>query len=238
MDVRCPRPERTFSVREAFQRRISTILALLLFSSTAASFAPKTSSPDKWEATIAAFEKSDLEHPPREGGIVFVGSSSIRFWDLKKSFPDLPVINRGFGGSEVSDSVKYADRIVTKYKPRIVVLYAGDNDIAHGESPEQVVNDVKEFIEIVRKPLPETTILFLSIKPSLARASFREKQDSANAMVKQLTDKDPNFKFVDVGKVLLDEAGVPRQELFLEDKLHLNAKGYHLWREVLIPYLK
>lgn len=212
---------------------------LLVFLIAAISVAaPNDSAADKWEATIASFEKGDLENAPPEGGIVFVGSSSIRLWDLKKSFPNLPAINRGFGGSEVSDSVHYVDRIVIKYKPRTIVFYAGDNDIAHGESPEQVASDAREFVAKVREKLPETKILFLSIKPSGARAKLRDKQDQANALVKQLGEKDPLFKFIDVGSVLLDKDGMPRPELFLPDQLHLNAKGYDLWNEILTAALK
>ncbi|MBX9652246.1 hypothetical protein K2Y11_01365 [bacterium] len=210
----------------------------LVFCAVIAVAAPNKPAVDKWEATMAAFEKGDRENPPPEGGIVFVESSSIRLWDLKKSFPGLPVINRGFGGFEVSDSVRYVDRIVIKYKPRTIVFYAGDNDIAHGESPEQVASDVREFVAQVREKLPETTILFLSIKPSGARASLREKQEKANALIRRLTEEDQRFKFVDVGRVLVDRNGVPRPELFLEDQLHLNAKGYDLWNEILAPSLK
>lgn len=228
------------NVRYHLERNRMSGPAMLLFvlSAVIAVAAPTKTAADKWEATMAAFEKRDRENPPPEGGIVFVGSSSIRLWDLKKSFPDLPVINRGFGGSEVSDSVRYVDRIVIKYKPRTIVFYAGDNDIAHGESPEQVASDVREFVAKVREKLPETTILFLSIKPSGARANLREKQERANALIRQLAEDDQRFKFVDVGRVLLDRNGVPRPELFLEDQLHLNAKGYDLWNEILAPSLK
>lgn len=214
------------------------VMLLLFLTAAIAVAAPQNTVAGKWEATMTAFEKGDRENPPPEGGIVFVGSSSIRLWDLKKSFPNLPVINRGFGGSEVSDSVHYVDRIVIKYKPRTIVFYAGDNDIAHGESPEQVASDVREFVAKVREKLPETTILFLSIKPSGARANFRDKQETANAMIRQLVAEDQRFKFIDVGSVLLDKNGVPRPELFLDDRLHLNAKGYDLWNEILAPSLK
>lgn len=193
---------------------------------------------NKWESAIAQFEKSDKASPPPRGGIVFVGSSSIRLWDLKKSFPDLPAINRGFGGSEAADSAHYADRLVIKHRPRLVVYYAGDNDLSRGKSPETVQADTAEFAKKVRAALPETTIILLSVKPSQARANLVEKQRRTNALFKELAESDPHIKYVDVGSILLDGNGKPRPELFLADRLHLNPEGYRLWAEILKPHLK
>src|SRR5712691_4050334 len=120
----------------------------------------------RWEKTIAAFEQQDKDKPPPKNAVLFAGSSSIRLWDLPKYFPGMDVINRGFGGSEVADSVHFADRLIVKHKPRIVVLYAGDNDIAAGKTPERVLADFKAFVKAVHAGLPKTKIVYISIKPS------------------------------------------------------------------------
>ena len=123
----------------------------------------------KWEANIAKFEKQDETNPPDKHGIVFVGSSSIVRWDLDKSFPNLPAINRGFGGSQLADSLYFVDRIVTKHEPRIVVLYAGDNDLQSGKTPEQIAADFDAFVARVHAKLPETKVIYVAVKPSVAR---------------------------------------------------------------------
>ena len=125
-----------------------------------------------WDEAISRFEEADKAQPPAPGGIVFVGGSSIRLWDLKESFPDQTLINRGFGGSQLIDSVQYADRIINKYRPRLVVVYAGDNDLAAGKSAEQVRDDYRALVAKIHTALPETKIVFLAIKPSIARAKL------------------------------------------------------------------
>src|SRR5687767_3928326 len=170
-----------------FQRLSSS---LLLAAVAGASICAPTSAkerisckPEMWAEAIAKFEKEDRAMPPPKGGILFLGSSSIRGWDLKKSFPDLPVVNRGFGGSQICDSTHYADRLVTIHQPRLVVFYAGDNDIASGKSPEQVRDDFREFVEKVRKPQPELPIVFIAIKPSIARWKLAEEIKEANRLI-------------------------------------------------------
>jgi lysophospholipase L1-like esterase len=192
----------------------------------------------RWESAIVAFERQDQQKPPPQGAILFIGSSSIRFWDLPKSFPGMEVINRGFGGSELSDSVRFAPRLVIKHKPRLVVLYAGDNDIGAGKSPEQVVADFRSFVKIVHEGLPETKIIFLSIKPSTFRWKLWPKMREANALIEAFCKQQKQLGFVDVAKPMLDEGGQPRRELFRADGLHLNEKGYALWVSMLKPHLK
>ena len=139
---------------------------------------------DRWESAIRDFEAQDRKQPPAPDGIVFVGSSSIRLWKLTESFPGLEAINRGFGGSQLADSVRYADRIVTAYRPKLVVLYAGDNDLAAGRSPEQVFADFKHFVAKVHAALPKTRILYIGIKPSLSRWKLIDKIRDANRRIK------------------------------------------------------
>ncbi len=191
-----------------------------------------------WENEIRAFEAKDRAAPPPRNGIVFVGSSSIVMWDLAASFPGLPVINRGFGGSQLADSTLYAGRIVIPYKPRLVVLYAGDNDIAANRSPEQVAKDFGGFVRVVQAGLPDARIIFLSIKPSPQRWALYPKVQKANALIQARIRKGKRMKYVDVGTGLLGRDGTPRPELFQADGLHLNADGYRTWTEVVARELR
>jgi lysophospholipase L1-like esterase len=194
--------------------------------------------PQAWAEAIAKFEKEDRSMPPPKGGILFLGSSSIRMWDLKKWFPDLPVVNRGFGGSQICDSTHYADRLVTIHQPRLVVFYAGDNDIAAGKSPGQVRDEFREFVEKVRQPQPELPIVFISIKPSIARWKLAEKMKEANRLIKEDAEELGNTKYLDVWPAMLNEAGEPRKDLFVDDGLHMNAAGYDMWATLLRPLLE
>jgi lysophospholipase L1-like esterase len=193
--------------------------------------------PDKWEATIKKFEEADTKTPPAPGGIVFVGSSSIVKWKLSESYPDLPVINRGFGGSQLADSVRYAERIVTPYRPRVVVLYAGDNDIAAGKSPETVRDDYHNFAAVVRAKLPCAKIVYVSIKPSPSRWKLADKAREANRLIREAQRCDECQEFLDVWPAMLGDDGQPRPELFVADKLHLSPQGYEIWTKLLRPYL-
>jgi lysophospholipase L1-like esterase len=194
--------------------------------------------PSPWEDAIRAFEAGDRAAPPAPGGIVFVGSSSIRLWKLSESFPDLPVINRGFGGSFISDSVRFAPRIVVPYKPRLVVFYAGDNDVAAGKSPETLLEDFKSFASSVLETLPSVRIIFISIKPSPSRWHLIETVRRANELIRAFTQTDSRLAFLDVVAPMLGADGKPRQELFVEDRLHMNAEGYRLWTSLLRPLIE
>ena len=194
--------------------------------------------PQVWAEAIAKFEKEDQTMPPPKGGLLFLGSSSIRGWDLKKWFPDLPVVNRGFGGSQICDSTHYADRLVTIHQPRLVVFYAGDNDIAAGKSAEQVRDDFREFVEKVRKPQPKLPIVFISIKPSIARWKLADEIKEANRLIREDAEELGDIRYLDVWPAMLDEAGGPRKDLFVDDGLHMNAAGYDVWTELLRPMLE
>ncbi len=193
---------------------------------------------DRWEQAIRDFEAQDRKSAPAQGGIVFVGSSSIRLWKLAESFPGLIAMNRGFGGSELADSVRYADRIVIPYRPRIVVLYAGDNDLASGKSPERVLADFKQFVAKVHAALPKTRIVYIGIKPSLSRWKLIDKVREANRRIKDFVAADPRLIFIDVEPPMLGPDGKPRPDLFQPDGLHVNAAGYKLWADLLRPHLK
>ena len=190
-----------------------------------------------WEPAIAAFEASDRTSPPPTGEIVFVGSSSIRLWDVDRSFPDLKIINRGFGGSQLSDAVRYAERIVTPYRPRVVVVYAGDNDIDGGATSEEVVISFERFVRTVRAKLPDVRIVFIGIKPSLSRWDVIERARMANEMIRAYAEHDDNVAFVDVDHAMLGWDEKPRPELFVADGLHMTPAGYEIWSALLRPLL-
>jgi len=192
-----------------------------------------------FEAEIRAFEVADAKKPPAPGGVLFVGSSSIRLWaTLAEDFPDHHVVNRGFGGSRVADSTRYADRIVLPYKPKTIVLYAGDNDVAGGRSPREVRADFEAFVEKVRSAMPETRVLFIAIKPSVARWKLVDKIREANRLVREFAEADDRLGYIDIFTPMLGDDGMPREELLVADGLHLNEKGYALWREVVARHLK
>jgi len=197
----------------------------------------KTPGSARWEATIRRFEEAAQKLPPPRQGILFIGSSSIRGWKLEASFPGLPVINRGFGGSQVADSVEFAGRILIPHEPRVVVIYAGDNDIAAGKSPEQVAADYRAFVKKVHAALPKTRIVYIAIKPSIARWNLVESLRKANALILSETKQDERLAYVDVDRPMIGADGKPRPELFVKDGLHLSPAGYKLWASLVRPHI-
>lgn len=196
-------------------------------------------SANRFEADIKKFEEADKQNPPAKGAVLFIGSSSIRFWkDLDKDFPETKVINRGFGGSQIEDSIYFAERIVVPYRPRMIVLYAGDNDLADGKSAEKVFSDYKDFVGKVRQHLGDVSIAYISIKPSIARRKLTDQIKTANALIKDHAAHNKNLKFIDIFPAMLGADGNPRAELYVQDGLHMTPQGYALWRAIVAPYLK
>lgn len=192
---------------------------------------------DRWAKEMAAFEEQDKKDPA-VGGVVFVGSSSIRLWDLVKSFPGVPALNRGFGGSMIPDSVVHADLLVIKHQPTTVIFYAGDNDIANGRTPQQVADDYKAFVTKIHAALPATRVAFIAIKPSIQRWALIDKVRAANALVRDYAETDNRLGFIDVDGPMLGWDEKPRQELFVADGLHMTAKGYELWTALVRPFVE
>ncbi len=194
----------------------------------------------RWSASMEAFSAADQKQAPQAGGVVFVGSSSIRLWnDLETSFSDQPVvIKRGFGGSQLSDCVKLVHRLVLPYKPRLVVVYAGENDLEAGASPWAVTQRFADFVQSVKAELPQARIAFVSIKPSPSRAGMIAAVRETNQMIKAYSLTEPQLDFIDVYSSMVDAKGQPRPELFLGDRLHLNADGYAVWKRIIALHLK
>ena len=191
-----------------------------------------------WEKDVAAFEAADRTNPPPKDGILFVGSSTIVRWKtLQQDFAGQPVINRGFGGNTIADSTHFADRMIVPYRPRLIFLRAGGNDIHNGKTPEQVFQDFKDFVATVHAKLPKTEIVFISLAPSIARWDERDSTKKLNALVSAHVKTDRRLKYIDTYDMTLDARGQPRPELFVEDKLHFSPEGYKLLIERVRPFL-
>lgn len=194
---------------------------------------------DRSEAEIKRFEDSDRATPPAPGGIVFVGSSSIRMWkSLESDFPGLPVLNRGFGGSTFPEANHYLSRIVLPYHPRTIVVYEGDNDLTFGWGPRQVADDYRTFVRMVRDSLPTAKIVFISLKPSPSRWKLVDEQREANRLVRAIVARDTLQSFVDVFTPMLGANGRPTPQLFIADSLHMTPAGYAIWRKQVAPHIQ
>ncbi len=192
--------------------------------------------PGRFSAAIAGFDTWDSKNSYPAHATLFVGSSSIRLWSTAEAFPDQPIINRGFGGSELSDVIHYFDDIIRKYAPGRIVLYAGDNDIASGKSAEQVFDDFLQLASRVRRDLPDAELVFISIKPSKARWRLWPVMAEANRKVEAYVQQHAWLNYADLATPLLDEAGEPG-DYYIEDGLHLNAAGYAVWQRAFRPFL-
>ncbi|MBI1226112.1 MAG: hypothetical protein GC192_12825 [Bacteroidetes bacterium] len=191
---------------------------------------------DRFEDEIKKFEAADQAQMPAKGGVLFVGSSSFRMWNtVAEDFAPLPVINRGFGGSTTPEVIHYAQRIVYKYEPNVIVYYCGENDIAGDTPPQVAFQNFKKFIGETEKNLPNATVVALSAKPSPSRWALWKNFQQFNSMVEQFAQNRPNLRYVDISGLLLGANGEPDPALFVEDKLHMNADGYAKWTAVLKP---
>jgi len=218
------------------KHRASMSLAVIVLLNTAPIAAQ--AQPLRWENDINALTEPDQISPPPAGALLFVGSSSIRLWStLEQDFSNYPVVQRGFGGSEMSDVLYYAPRIVLPYRPRMVVIYAGDNDLANSKTPRQVHQDFVRFVQLLHEHLPDCRVAFIAIKPSPARWHLATEIRTANALVKTACESNSMLDYLDVFQPMLDSDGQPRADLFQDDRLHLSAGGYALWTGVIKQHL-
>lgn len=224
---------------------LATLMPPLEFepSISAASWQPPPYDPvvadAHWNADYASFERSDREHPTAPGGVVFVGSSSISAWpELERVAGSTNVVRRGFGGSLLADAARHVPTLVVPSKPRVVVVYAGDNDLAEGASPDDVLERYMQFVHAVHEALPATRIVFMSIKPSPVRLPMMEKVRTVNHLVEAQSHADSRLEFVDIFPLMLDARGKPRLDLFMPDMLHPSPAGYALWNTALAAHLR
>ncbi|MBN8834631.1 MAG: G-D-S-L family lipolytic protein [Niastella sp. SCN 39-18] len=203
-------------------------------------FANAQQHPPFWKE-IQEFKTQDSLAFPEPNQILFAGSSSFTKWtDVQDYFPGFPIINRGFGGSSLTDLIRYANDIILPYQPRQIVIYCGENDFAANEqvSAAEVAKRFYLLFSIIRKKYKKLPVVYVSMKPSPSRIQLMPKFDSANYMIKQFLKKRPRTAFADVYHAMLQKDGTVKQEIFLKDNLHMNSKGYHIWQQILRPYLK
>lgn len=196
-------------------------------------------SPPFW-SDIVAFKKEDSIKPPPAHSILFVGSSSFTKWtDIADYFPGYPIINRGFGGSTLVDVIRYTYDVILPYQPKQVVIYCGENDHASADSisATEVVKRFKTLYSMIRQNLPNATIDFVSMKPSPIRESIQGKIKAANKEISLFLKKEKAAAFINIYPAMLDTKGNMREELYLNDRLHMKPAGYKIWQRIILPYL-
>lgn len=194
--------------------------------------------PARFQREIDKFKADSTDYSKSDNLVLFTGSSSVRMWTgLEADFPALHVLNRGFGGSHMSDLLYYADTIILQCKPSKIVIYEGDNDIASGEKPEHIIAEAAKLMQVIREKLPNSAIYFISAKPSIARWNLKEAYLDFNRRLKAFTLQQRNTYYISVWDRMLGADGSPRSDLFLEDNLHMNRKGYDIWKEVADEFL-
>jgi len=216
-------------------KKIFIVLCVLICSNL---FAQNTK-PAFWN-DIQQFRKLDSVQPPPANAILFVGSSSFTRWtDVQNSFPGYTIINRGFGGSTLTDVLRYEEDVIFRYNPKQILIYCGENDIASSDTvtAKTVFNRFKTLFTEIRAVYPEVPIAYISMKPSPSRWNLREKFMSGNHLIENYLKKQKNAQFINVWKPMLGSNGKPKQELFVEDNLHMNANGYAIWQKLIQPVL-
>ena len=200
---------------------------------------PHHQDPRQWEDEVRALQAGDLRRAPPERPILFAGSSSIRFWRLRKFFPDHhpQLLNRGFGGSGLPDLHYFFDELVVRYHPRAIVLYSGENDLAHGASPASVTDHLRQILTRVTSQLPETQVLILPLKPSPFLWESWNSMQLVNQWIAEAPANNPLFSTVDTATPLLRPSGVPDPRFYMRDQLHLSQEAYQLWSDLVRPWL-
>ncbi len=190
---------------------------------------------------IQSFKKQDSAHFPAKHIILFVGSSSFTKWkDVQNYFPDYPIINRGFGGSSLPDVIHFANDIIIPYQPKQIVIYCGENDLAGADTTvngKTVADRFKELFLLIRSQLPTVPIAFVSMKPSPSRKHLWPKMIAGNSLIKKFLSKQKKSAFIDVYYKMFNSDGTIMNDIFLEDNLHMNAKGYAIWQKAIAPFL-
>lgn len=217
-------------------RFIPSFFLLLFFAFTTAN--AQDQKPPFWQE-IEAFKKQDSIQAPPADAILFVGSSSIRMWhNVQEMFPEYTIINRGFGGSKLVDLDYYLHDIVLPYKPKQIVIYSGENDITPTVTAEEVLQRFDKVFQGIRSGLPGVPVVYVSMKPSPSREKFMPVMVKSNELIKNYLKKQPKTTYVDVYKLMLEKNGKPRTDIFIQDNLHMNQKGYAIWQKALKPHLK
>jgi lysophospholipase L1-like esterase len=189
---------------------------------------------------ISAFKKMDSIAMPAKGQILLAGSSSFTLWkDVQNYFPAYPILNRGFGGSSLTDLIYYAEDVIFPYEPKQIIIYCGENDFAGNDSlyPSQVAQRFMDLFSLIRARYKKVPIAYVSMKPSPSRQHLMAKFNVANVMIRNFLKKKKRTSFIDVYHKMLNTDGTPLKDIFLADNLHMNAKGYAIWKELIEPVL-
>jgi len=215
------------------------LICTLFFALTVSVCAAPDPNPERFAKEIDAFDAVDAKSPPEKGGIVFTGSSSIRLLDIPKVFPGVKALNRGFGGSHISEVNHYLERCVLRYEPSLVVFYCGGNDLWDKKTPEQVEEDFTEFRTRLFERLPEAKLIVLAVRPSPSRESIRAIEANMNERFRKAAEADQRITYLSGSwDRYLDKDGKAIPELFVADGLHMSDAGYAIWKEMLTPLLK
>jgi lysophospholipase L1-like esterase len=194
---------------------------------------------NRFEQEIQNMKKADSNRTAQENEVLFTGSSSIRMWNtLAQDFDPIPGINRGFGGSILPEVIHYADRIIFPYQPKLIVLYCGENDVADGATAVQVLTSFIQLDEMIRSKLPETKMIYISMKPSIARWKLWEEYSIGNEIIHEYIKTKKDRFYMDCSTVMLLKNGEPDPSIFIEDNLHMNATGYEGWTTLLKPMVE
>jgi lysophospholipase L1-like esterase len=221
------------------KKTVTTLASILLFCICfhVTPVRAQTNEPPFWNE-IAEFKRRDSIQRPPANAILFVGSSSFHKWNgVQNDFPGYTIINRGFGGSTLEDVIRYAGDIIYPYRPKEVVIYCGDNDLAAGRSAKKVYKHFVKLYDMIRKRLGNIDIVYVSIKPSPSRENLMPAMEQANDLIRNFMAQRSHASFVDVYHLMLNPQGRPIESLFVGDRLHMNEKGYKIWQQALLPYL-
>lgn len=209
-------------------------LCLLLLSV----FSLSAQDPNRFSEQVEKLAQAKYNFSPGKKLALFTGSSSIGMWkDIQDYFPEYNVVNNGFGGSHFSDLIYFYNKLIIPHQPDILFIYEGDNDIASEKKPRLIAKEAKFLLEKIRRDLPHASVVLISPKPSIARWDLRKDYEALNRKLKRLAKKTDKVEFADVWNAMLDENGNVFQDVFLEDNLHMNKKGYDIWAKVLSGFL-
>lgn len=193
----------------------------------------------RFQGEVDALNAKEFNIDPGKEVVVFTGSSSIRMWkDVQDFYPDINAINTGFGGSHFSDLFQYLDELIFRFDPDKVFIYEGDNDVAGEKKPIQILLHAAMVYGAVKTKLPDAKIYFISPKPSISRWHLKETYEETNSLLKDFCNANENLSYIDVWNPMLNNSGEPMSDIFIEDDLHMNAKGYQIWGKVIGEYLK
>jgi lysophospholipase L1-like esterase len=219
-----------------YSRLMKRVLAILLLFVIVQANAQD---PKRFQKEIEIIAEKENCFSPDQELLLFTGSSSVRMWkDVEAAFPGYHVINNGFGGSHFSDLIYYYDKVIAPYKPDVLFIYEGDNDIASGKKPKSVLKEAKQLIGMIRSDFPETKIVLISPKPSLARWELKEEYKKLNSLLEKYARQTNGVEFADVWEAMVDEEGNVYTDIFVDDNLHLNEKGYAIWEKVMARHIE